>query len=69
MKYIYVIKGFDTNLWSEKSGIIAFNTENEARKYCELHSYSGASFSWDKVVIGKMKPPYPKKPKLIHILP
>jgi hypothetical protein len=69
MKYIYVIKSFDINCWAEKFGNIAFNTENEARKFCEVNSTSSLFYSWDKVLIGKMKSPYPKKPKFIHLVP
>ena len=70
MKYIYVIKSFDMQGWFESHNIIAFEEEKEARKYCQLNEApNSVIYSWDKVLIGKMQPPYPKKAKLIHLAP
>lgn len=70
MKYIYVIKSFDIQGWVESHLIIAFETEDEARKYCKINSDDKkVIYTWDKVLIGKMAPPYPKKPKDIVLAP
>lgn len=70
MKYIYVIDSFDIQGWIESHHIIAFETEDEARKYCKLHSnIKDTIYTWYKVEIGKMAPPYPKKPKGIVLAP
>ena len=70
MNYIYIIKSFDTQAWIESNNIIAFQTEDEARKYCNIHDdINKVIYGWDKVLMGKMLPPYPKKPKMIVIAP
>lgn len=69
MKCVYIIKSFDTQAWIESNNIIAFSSESEARKYCRLHSdVNDIIYTWDKVPIGKMNPPYPKKPKDIVLI-
>jgi hypothetical protein len=70
MNYIYIIKSFDTQAWIESNNIIAFQTEDEARKYCDIHTnINSVVYNYDKVLMGKMLPPYPKKPKSILIAP
>jgi hypothetical protein len=70
MNYIYIIKSFDILAWVEQNNIIAFQTEDEARKYCDIHTnINSVVYNYDKVLMGKMLPPYPKKPKMIVIAP
>lgn len=70
MKHIYIIKSFDTQGWIETHNIIAFNTEDEARKYCKIHDeVNNIIYTWDRVLIGGMKPPYLKRKKNIVIAP
>lgn len=69
LSYIYVIKSFDTQAWIHADLIIAFETEKEANKYCDLHSnINDVIYTWDKVAVGSMKGPYPKKKKLSPLI-
>lgn len=70
MEFIYVIKSFDTQAWIETRDIIAFRTEKEARKYVQINDdINRVIYSWDRVEIGKMLPPYPPESKMRNLLP
>lgn len=56
MRYIYLISGFDLVLWQE-STLMAFETEAEARHFCELHTRPlDIIYTYDCLAIGT----YPK---------
>lgn len=53
MKFIYLIKAFDTACWRAYNPI-AFETASEANAYCDAQSeHYDIHYTYDKVLIGK----------------
>lgn len=52
-RHIYVVKMFDLANWSAREAVAAFETEDEARYFCDTVTRTGRDYyTYDKVLIG-----------------